>query len=67
MAAADSHQINALSADAFSRYIPHQLPNFALENTWVSFQLEHRVHLFAVICSFIDQCVSSSGPTGSLQ
>jgi hypothetical protein len=39
MATADSHQPNGFSADAFSRYIPHQLPNLAPENAWVSFQL----------------------------
>jgi hypothetical protein len=59
MAAADSHQANGFSADEFSRYIPRQPPNLALDNAWVS--LQHRVH-----SAFIN-VYPSSGPTRSRQ
>jgi hypothetical protein len=42
MAAADSHQANGFSADAFSRFIPRQPPNLALDSAWVS--LQRRLH-----------------------
>ena len=51
MATADSYQANSFSADEFSRYIPRQPPNLALENAWVS--LQHRVHCVMLI----HQCV----------
>ena len=61
MAAADSNQANGFSADEFSRYIPRQPPNlalerqprsnFVLENAWVS--LQHLVHCVVLIF----QCV----------